>query len=222
MLKDQDYILLVLNCLKYRKKALFQKDTWLKTISPSNLIYFHVIGNPNLDTEYAFDSNDKVLWVKCEDDYNSLPKKVIKAYWAISQEYNFKYVFKTDDDQALLKDNFFSSLIKVLDYKYTSTNTNRVHYGGYIVDVKKTHISKYYEIHPELPSNLVVNQCKYCSGRFYLLSSEAITNLLNNEKACLVNEEYLEDYAIGYHLSEEYKRTIMFIDTNVYFKDANI
>ncbi len=33
---DQEFIMLIMNCKKYVKKALFQKRTWLKTI-PSYL-----------------------------------------------------------------------------------------------------------------------------------------------------------------------------------------
>ena len=65
MLINQDFILLILNCVKYREKALKQKETWLNTGLPDDLLFFHVIGNPNLETEYIFDNEDKVLYVKC-------------------------------------------------------------------------------------------------------------------------------------------------------------
>lgn len=216
MLIKQDFILLILNCVKYRSKALKQKETWLNTELPDNLLYFHVIGNPILETEYVFDNIEKVLYVKCDDDYNSLPKKVIKAYQAISQVYNFKYIFKTDDDQKLIEPKFFATIIKVLNSK---DKDKKVHYGGYILDVKVPYISKYNIIHPELPQELIINTGKYCNGRFYLLSKEAIDSLITNEKIELISKEYLEDYAIGYYLPKEFKNTIMFIDTNIYFKD---
>jgi hypothetical protein len=55
----QDYILLILNCNKYREKAITQKNTWLQNI-PNNIIYFHVLGNPELSTSFLFDSDDSV------------------------------------------------------------------------------------------------------------------------------------------------------------------
>ncbi len=218
MLIKQDFILLILNCVKYRSKALKQKEIWINTGVPNNILYFHVIGNLTLETEYVFDNTEKVLYVKCDDDYNSLPKKVIKAYQAISQVYDFKYIFKTDDDQKLIEPKFFATIIKVLTSKINDKN-KKVHYGGYIVDVKMPYISKYNTIHPELPQKLIINSGKYCNGRFYLLSNEAVNSLITNEKIELISKEYLEDYAIGYYLPEEFKKTIMFIDTNVYFKD---
>lgn len=208
---EQDYIFLILNCEKYKDKALKQKETWLQQL-PKNLIYFHIIGNPNLTNDYLFDYNENILYVKCDDDYNSLPKKVINAYSAISKEYKFKYIFKTDDDQNLTNTNFFQTLIKVLN-----NNSNIYHYGGYIVDVKVPYISKYNLIHPELPDNLVINQGKYCSGRFYFLSNEAVADLIF--KKDLIKAELLEDYAIGTHLSNNFKTNIFFIDTNNYFND---
>jgi hypothetical protein len=215
-MKEQDYILLILNCIKYKNKALKQKETWLQEL-PNSIIYFHIIGDPNLTNDYLFDYNDNILWVKCHDDYNSLPKKVINAYNAINKEYQFKYIFKTDDDQELTNKTFLQTLIKVLNTKNILDSNLKPHYGGYIVDVKVPHISKYNLVHPELPDNLIINQGKYCSGRFYFLSNEAVIDLLF--KKDLIKAELLEDYAIGTHLSSRFKTNIFFIDTNKYFKD---
>jgi hypothetical protein len=68
-----------------------------------------------------------------------------------------------------------------------------------------------------LPDNLIINQGKYCSGRFYFLSDEAVADLLF--KKDLIKAELLEDYAIGTHLLANFKTNIFFIDTNSYFKD---
>ena len=96
---EQEIILLIMNCKKYEKKALFQKQTWLKTIPPF-LKYYHVIGDPLLETEYKFDNENNILWVKVDDDYNSLPNKVITSYNAIYETFQFKYILKTDDDHG--------------------------------------------------------------------------------------------------------------------------
>jgi len=87
-----DFVLLIFNCQKYRHKALKQKETWLKdfTLMP----YFHVIGIPELTSAYKFDLEEKILYVKVADNYNSLPKKVIAAYEAIYKTYTFQYIFK--------------------------------------------------------------------------------------------------------------------------------
>ena len=90
---EQDFIMLIMNCKKYYKKALFQKQTWLKTI-PNYLLFYHVIGDETLDSEYKFDNETKILWVRVSDDYNSLPNKVITAYKAVFNTFNFKYLFR--------------------------------------------------------------------------------------------------------------------------------
>lgn len=208
---EHEYILLIMNCKKYRYKAHIQKNTWLKNI-PSFIKYFHVIGENMLETEYKFDYHNHILWVKVADDYNSLPKKVISAYNAVYKTYNFKYIFKTDDDQILLKNIFFNKVINLV-VRMNPTP----HYGGHIVDIKKTHISDYYMIHSELPNNVYLYETKYCTGRFYFLSKNAISYLLTQRNK--IEKEYFEDYAIGFYLNPHLKENMLNISTSVIFKD---
>jgi hypothetical protein len=212
---EQEYILLIFNCVKYRYKALKQKETWILDL-PKNILYFHVIGDPQLTNNYLFYPSENILYVKVEDDYNSLPKKVIKAYSSINETYKFKYIFKTDDDQMVTNIRFFDIIMNSLNKKYDDPCA-RIHYGGYIVDVKQSYQSEYYRIHPELPTNLIVKTTRYCSGRFYFLSNNSIEELI--QKMGPISEEFLEDYAIGYNLPAQLKTNIMSLDTNKYFID---
>ena len=208
---EQDYIMIILNCKKYKNKALFQKATWLKQL-PSFLKYYHVIGNEELDLEYKFDEEIKTLWVKTGDDYNSLPKKVLAAHNAIFNTFKFKYLFKTDDDQILVNPHFFDNLKCTLE-----KTIHKVHYGGFIVDVKENYLSRYNEIHPELPTYLPLFKTRYCSGRFYFLSRIALWNLQTRKD--FIEKEYLEDYAIGLNLHDMFKEHMQHIATNHYFTD---
>ena len=214
---EQEYIMLIMNCKKYVKKAKFQKMTWLRQI-PDYLRYYHVIGDLNLDCEYKFDHQYKILWVKVADDYNSLPKKVIKAYDAVSETFDFKYLFKTDDDQILVNIKFLD-IVKGLTSN-NSNNQKKIHYGGYIVDVKQNYLSQYHKIHPELPEYLPILQTKYCSGRFYFLSKQAITNVLSKKDTIM--SEYLEDYAVGFNLDPYYKSNMIHLETNKFFTDIEL
>jgi hypothetical protein len=209
---DQDFILLIMNCKKYKEKALYQKSTWLNHI-PETLIYYHVIGDENLDKDYTIDNESRILWVKTKDDYNSLPHKVISAYEAMTKTYKFKYIFKTDDDQILVNNKFFN-IIQNLVLKKKDPKT---HYGGYLVDVKTPYLSKYNLIHPELPNNMIIQKTRYCSGRFYYISYEAIIYLLVKKPE--IQKEYLEDYAIGFYLHPCFKENMLTISTNTYFTD---
>ena len=211
MKKEQDFILLIMNCQKYRYIAEYQKKIWLKTLTPK-LIYYHVIGNDSLEKDFIFDDTERILWVKTPDDYNSLPKKVISAYQAINDSFIYKYIFKTDDDQNLINPKFLDTIINIL-----TTKEHPPHYGGHVVDVPFAYLSQYYRIHPELPKHLPVHQTKYCNGRFYFLSKLAISDLiLRKNKIC---QEFLEDYAIGYNLYEQLKLNMLDIKTDKYFVD---
>lgn len=213
-MNEQEFIMLILNCKKYMKKALFQKRTWLRNI-PSYLKYYHVIGDETLETNFKFDNDNNILWVKVADDYNSLPKKVITAYEAVYNSFNFKFLFKTDDDQILVKPQFFDIIQKLIKTMIPSP-----HYGGYVVDVKQPYLSQYYRIHPELPKELPLYITKYCSGRFYFLSKEAIIDLINKREKII--KEYLEDYAIGFNLDNKFKMDILSISTNNFFTDIEL
>ena len=211
---QQDFILLIMNCKKYTKKALFQKQTWLKKI-PSYLKYYHVIGDEELDKEYVFDNENMILWLKVADDYNSLPKKVIGAYKAVTETFEFKYLFKTDDDQILVNPNFFDVIVKI-----TQTHIPVPHYGGFVVNITQPYLCEYNKIHPELPARLPLYKTKYCSGRFYFLSTNAVKDLVS--KKHLIEKEYLEDYAIGFYLHECFKTSMINIKTNNYFTDIEL
>ena len=211
---DQEFIMLIMNCKKYQKKALFQKMTWLKQI-PSYLKYYHVIGDESLDADFKLDNETNTLYVKVADDYNSLPKKVIAAYDAINKTFKYDYIFKTDDDQILVNNKYFDMITGLLKVKQP-----KAHYGGYIVDVKQPYLSEYHRIHPELPQRLPLYITKYCSGRFYFLSSEAVQDILSKRER--VEREFLEDYAIGFNLNQKYKQDILLIATNKYFTDIEL
>jgi hypothetical protein len=211
----QDVILLIMNCHRYTFKALEQKKTWIPLLSDS-ILYFHVLGDPLLTEPFKIDVLNHVLYVRCEDDYNSLPKKVIRAFSAIYSAYNFKYIFKTDDDQNVTDTKLFDHFANIL-----LQSVPKVHYAGTIIHVPNAYKSEYYRIHPELPNELFVMSTTYCSGRFYALSADAVFCLLN--KQMLIEKEFLEDYAIGFNLSSFLKITMVDFkeDINKYIGDID-
>lgn len=211
---EQEFIMLIMNCKKYIKKATFQKKTWLPLIS-DYIKYYHVIGDESIDTEYIFDEVNRVLTVNVPDDYNSLPKKVIASYKAIYETFQFKYIFKTDDDQILVNPKFLDMVAG-----FTTKKKPKTHYGGFIVDIKHPYFSEYNRIHPELPEKIPLYVTKYCSGRFYFLSKNAVSSLLSKREN--IEKEYLEDYAIGYNLDPVYKKDITSLATNTFFTDIEL
>ena len=211
---EQEVIMLIMNCKKYEWKSNIQRNTWLKQV-PEFIKYYHVIGNEELETDYIFDNDSNILYVKTPDDYNSLPNKVITSFKAVNETFIYKYVFKTDDDQNLIKENFFEIL-----YNLLKTNGPTIHYGGHIIDITRPFISQYYKLHPELPKDLPIQITKYCSGRFYFLSSKALRNLLTKRENII--KEFLEDYAIGYNLHIFFKSNMLKLNTDKAFVDIQL
>lgn len=207
------YILLILNCEKYRHKAEKQRQTWLKNI-PKNMAYFHIIGSKekcaSVSQEYIIDHENHMLYTSTNDDYLSLPDKIITAINAINDTYEYEYIFKTDDDQDLIQPSFFKTIISLL-------NPSKYHYGGFRLSVPD-HYSTYYTVHNELPKQLFLKATEYCNGRFYLLSKEAVENLLKNKQE--ISKHIIEDHAIGLYLEREISQKCLVINTSKYFKDS--
>jgi hypothetical protein len=207
--QTQKFILLIMNCKKYDFKATLQKNTWLTTI-PKDILYYHVIGDETINKDFIFDNKNNILTVKTPDDYCSLPFKVITSLEAIEKTFSFAFVFKTDDDQELVKPAFFQTIKGILERK-------KPDYGGKLIEIKQPYLSEYHRIHPELPPKLPLYKTNYCNGRFYFLSHKSILDLLTKREK--IRKEYLEDYAIGFHLRDEYKKNILEIKNDEYFKD---
>jgi len=205
--QKKDIILLIMNCHNYKYKAQKQLSTWLPLLS-KDILYFHVLGDPLLKEPFIIDTNNPILYVKCDDGYNSLPKKVIRAFDAIDSTYDFQYIFKTDDDQNVIDTKVFETIRDILLKKVP-----KVHYAGSVVPVPVAYKSEYYRIHPELPCDLIIHPTSYCSGRFYALSSEAVFNLIHKKEK--IEMEFLEDYAIGLNLSPFLKKTMLNLSLSI-------
>jgi len=171
-----------------------------------------------MHTKYEFIDGTNQLMVRTRDDYNSLPQKVMAAFFAVLQRFHFKYIFKTDDDQNCLLETpklFFCNLMQTLS---SSSSAVKWHYGGNIVHVKKDHISTYHKKHPELPADILIRAIQYCSGRFYFLSHSAVVYLLEFERK-QIEGMFLEDYAIGLCLHAHYKQMMIHLNSDVVFGD---
>lgn len=204
-------LFLILNCKKYRPKALVQKRTWLTQL-PRDIVYYHVIGDLDLPSSFYLDEKERILYVKTADDYVSLPKKTIAALAAADACFDYEYIYKSDDDQNVLNMKFFDMVRSFLEKA-----PRPIHYGGQVIDVKTPHVSQYYKVHTELPHNLVIQPLQYCSGRFYLLSKEAVGHLLKKKEA--FDNEYFEDYAVGKYLDQDFKTDVLNLKMEMFFKD---
>lgn len=228
---NKPFILLILNCEKYRHKAEKQKETWLKAIRENKDIdYFHIIGSKEKcaatkSKKHLFDNDNRILYTATNDDYLSLPDKIITAMNAINETYHYKYIFKTDDDQNVIQPSFFKTIMQILSIASNgSADASGVkgaaplpyHYGGFKISVPD-HYSTYYTVHNELPRKLFLKATEYCNGRFYLLSKEAVENLLKKKED--ISKHIIEDHAIGLYLDSQYRQKCLGLKTGNYFKD---
>jgi len=207
-----DIILIILTCYNYKHKALKQKETWLKKL-PSNIKYFHIIGDKKIcdDKNIHIDFNENIIYCNSDDDYNSLPSKVITTLDGINELFDYKYILKTDDDQNLIQPNFFIEFPKLILNK-----TPISHYGGFTIEIN-THTSNYYIYHDCLPRDVILEGTTYCNGRFYFLSKNAVENLILKKE--LIKKKYIEDHAIGYYLDQSFKDNILVFDSRKSFDD---
>jgi len=220
------FVLLIMNCQKYRHRASLQKEHWLNKLK--SIPYYHVVGNPDMDTTndgvpYVFDEKERVLWTKTPDDYDSLPKKVLASYDACINHFSkLKYIFKTEDDQMYTLDDpnkFFYTLIATLTSK--TIIPSKYHYCGDAIYMSSPDLFHYCSSsstpHDLITESPLQDKTTYCSGRFYGLSVKAIRYLL--KKRHRIEKESAEDYAIGLHLHPRFKENIKTLAIKVFFAD---
>jgi hypothetical protein len=125
---------------------------------------------------------NNILYVKCNDYYEKLPKKMILAFEWIYKNTLYTHIYKVDDD-------FYNNINKIFlcDYygnKEIKRINNKYHFGK--CENKKINKEEYMGTYTN----------PYAAGGYgYILSRESIFILLNN-KNYIINELY-EDKAIG-------------------------
>jgi hypothetical protein len=185
--------LIILNCIKYADKRQKQLATWLNKDFPIRL-WYHIIGNPKLATEFEFDEENHILYVNCKDNYISLPQKTYLAVKAVCKKYpEVNYILKTDDDMNCN----ISGLTSCMD----TIAKGEFDYGGRLLAVND-HMSTYH--YPSVDKeDRVPRLCHgtvYASGRFYFLSRRAAMFILKS-RPIFWNAAF-EDNAVGYAVTK--------------------
>jgi hypothetical protein len=220
---EKDYVLIILSCKKYRKERREGQVVQFLTNDKimNNIPYFHVEGNQGLfkfkkykNKQYVINKKEKVIYTNTKDDYLSLAHKVIMAFKAIVENFDFKYILKTDDDQRLIYPNFFSEL-------HPRLIQLKPDYVGRIFNMPKK-VEQYQPVvHKEdgFPTGYVVgDDLPFTNGRFYALSKRNVTDLVEN-KFKLIKEELCEDWAIAKYQKLEYRKNICSFETMNIFRD---
>ncbi len=211
---QKQFLIGIMTCKQLLHKAEEQYQKYFQDISAYPIVYLKFIGDPTIDREYIYDEDNKLLTLKCEDDYLNLPNKVFCFFKAVSKLFpNVTNVVKMDDDVIVNLRNLYNLLVKHKDEAY----------AGRYVGINHS-LSMWLYQRKDLCENMpllgtvpvFLNSQEYCSGCIYILHRDSI-------KLLLKYPEYFppfpkEDY-------EKYIQTVntqsMFIGLHV-FEDYNV
>ncbi len=110
--KNVDGIILVLSCQKHRNTRL--KEFSLSKTSYNNWEVIYVIGDLFLNQNYILDGN--FLYIRCEDSYLHLLKKLVLAMKALKEIFTIKEGILRCGDDLIFNEN---NLIKFIGSKKT-------------------------------------------------------------------------------------------------------
>jgi len=194
----------IISCKKYLNRKL--KHSMINNSFP----YRYFIGD--IDEN---ECND-VVYLKCPDNYESLPIKVCESFKWIRKNYpEVDYIFKTDDDISINFNDFLKTFYEI--------SLKRINFCGKVVNLKKScyttwHYGKCENKSLEQP--FLRCKTKYCQGAGYFLSSKAVDIFISHEND-VRKEHIFEDYAVGrilqYHKISPRKINMNFC----YWKNSN-
>lgn len=174
----------ILTCDKYNSRADGIRNSWLKLI-PSNYRVLFIHGRPGQPEGVEGDC----LYLDCPESYEMLPRKVHAFLKYCLSNFEFDYLFKTDDDSYLDLERFISFDRQGADYIGQFREQP-------VADVGKTwHFGKCddktYEVPYERPF-----VCPWATGGGYFLSHEA-TRIAAERTAHTFADHLFEDMMIG-------------------------
>jgi len=177
-------MIMMLSCKKNWKKVERSKRVWL---DKCGIPYVVLMGDPNIQNSYEYDSGTRVLTVQCPDDYESLSWKVYLGYKTLYMLFRPTGILKVDDD-VLVRINRIQEFSRVPSKpSYIGSVATFVGY------MSNYHKSKVYD--DELSNKLVyVPNVKYCNGAMYYIDAEAIRCLMKNMNP---DDHIYEDVLVG-------------------------
>ena len=168
-----------------RQKYMTRREYLYNFLKTFNHRYIVVEGGSD---KLFFNNDTNVLTVDINETYENLPKKVMRAYeWIYNQFDNITHVYKADD-------NFCDRVLNFIPANFSTYN----YYGNFIVEtlINTWHQGK---CDDEILNNTVYNKhfiSPYAGGGYgYILSRAAIKILVDNKDDIL--DDIYEDKAIG-------------------------
>lgn len=126
-----EVVILIPACRKYRDKAMALRRTWIPQARFFGFRVYFVLGHPGLtETKLKHD----FLFVPCLDDYESLLLKLVYAYNFCLENFDFKYIYKIDDDCLVNIPNLVENILPSLDGRPYLAGA--VHPAGFSINSK--------------------------------------------------------------------------------------
>lgn len=184
------YFLLILSHKK-SKNRIEQFSNLCKQENFNNFIVYYFIGAVDLNSDFFVDDTNKIVYLKTQDNYESLSLKTYKAIQYINLHYknDIKGVFKTDDDIDINLDLLYKVLEENQDEKYFGNKCTNL-------DSKSSyHIGKCED--PRFNNNLVdiPTDTDYCSGGGYYIHKSLVEDIVRNDEPFY--KILFEDIAMG-------------------------
>ena len=111
-MKQIKILMCILSCDKYKKRRDACLETWV--VENSDIESIFVVGNPNIKMPVL---TGNILVVPCSDEYDHLTHKVRWfCLWALAN-YDFRYIFKCDDDSYVVYDRLLDVSDGRFDYR---------------------------------------------------------------------------------------------------------
>lgn len=121
-------VILILSCQKYKNSRL--KEFKLNKLEYENWKVVYVIGDFFLQSEYIYEQKDSILYLKCEDSYLHLLKKLGLALKYLYEMFEIKEGILRCGDDLIFNENKLVEFLKV---------SNKADYFGkaYVTDCHK-------------------------------------------------------------------------------------
>jgi len=174
----------MLSCKKNLHKVQRSQNIWL---DKCEIPYVVLIGDPNLDTEYSYDSGTRILTVQCSDDYEHLSWKVYLGFKTVYTLFRPTGILKVDDDV----------LVRVKKLQDFARLESKPSYIGTVATIigymSNYHKNKVYD--DGLSDQYVyVPNVKYCYGAMYYVDARSVRCLIKNMNP---NDHMYEDVLVG-------------------------
>lgn len=207
-----DGIILVVSCQKHMNTRL--KEFKLNRDQYDNWKVVYVIGDLFMDKEYEM-RDGNYLWVKCEDSYLHIIKKVALSIKYIYELFDIKEgVLRCGDDLVFNENNLLDFLRSPKYTYYGQHYRGSQPYNGKIVDDKFMY--NYYKEHPEDFANPQhnmkdIDMSKYtmrpdsvgASGVIYYVSNEACKTLVDHMEAIKYDVLHFDEATKSYPYTVE-------------------